>query len=370
MMADMLTLYRRHEKHCPHTKRSQVRCQCPVWIDGMRQGQRINHTMDTRDMAAARRELTRIESGSGTVTVPQLNEMLAAWLEELESRNLAAGTIEKHRQDVRAFTKWAAAEGISTAAACDLAAVRRYRDSWGFSAASAVKRIERTRQMWRFWIDHQWCTTNPAAKIKPPKCEPRPKKPYEDWEIAAMLAAVDASKRMDAYERRRMTAWLHVMRYTGMRVSDAVQLTPAAVRDGRVLLHQAKTGAPVSIPIPPLVENALEAIRDGNKPYFWSGEGTVRTRTANFSRTLLRIGKAAKVAKPSPHRFRTTFAVALLSRGVAAGRVAKLLGHKDSTIVEKHYAPWVQVMQDALEADVRRAYSQEFATPARPTPAN
>jgi len=155
-----------------------------------------------------------------------------------------------------------------------------------------------------------------------------------------------------------------------MRVSDAVQLTPAAVRDGRVLLHQAKTGAPVSIPIPPLVENALEAIRDGNKPYFWSGEGTVRTRTANFSRTLLRIGKAAKVAKPSPHRFRTTFAVALLSRGVAAGRVAKLLGHKDSTIVEKHYAPWVQVMQDALEADVRRAYSQEFATPARPTPAN
>ncbi len=82
----------------------------------------------------------------------------------------------------------------------------------------------------------------------------------------------------------------------------------------------------------------------------------------------MRIGKAAGVSRPSPHHFRTTFAVALLSRGVAAGRVAKLLGHKDSNIVEKHYAPWVKVMQDALEADIRRAYPAEFATPARHEP--
>jgi len=133
-----------------------------------------------------------------------------------------------------------------------------------------------------------------------------------------------------------MTAWRLVLRYTGLRVSDSVQLEPRSIRVGNLLIHQAKTGSPVSIPLPPLVLNALEAIRDGEKPYFWTGAGLVRTQTANLSRALCRIGRAAKVVRPSPHRFRTTFAVALLSRGVPARRVAKLLGHKDSTIVEKH----------------------------------
>lgn len=79
MILTMLSLYRRHEKNCPHSKRSQLRCQCPVWIDGKLNGKRKHHTLDTRDMVTARQMLTRIESGPGEpIKIPPLAEMVAA----------------------------------------------------------------------------------------------------------------------------------------------------------------------------------------------------------------------------------------------------------------------------------------------------
>jgi hypothetical protein len=40
-------------------------------------------------------------------------------------------------------------------------------------------------------------------------------------------------------------------------------------------------------------------------------------------------------------------------------RVAKLLGHKSTRITEAHYAPWVQALQDQLEADVRKIWAAQ-----------
>lgn len=49
----------------------------------------------------------------------------------------------------------------------------------------------------------------------------------------------------------------------------------------------------------------------------------------------------------------------LLLSGVPLERVLVLLGHSSIRVTERHYAPWVRSRQEQLEADLRRAWSQD-----------
>jgi integrase len=57
------------------------------------------------------------------------------------------------------------------------------------------------------------------------------------------------------------------------------------------------------------------------------------------------------------HRLRDTFAVALLLKGVPLQTVSILLGHTSSRTTEKHYSPWVQSRQIALEEAVKKTWA-------------
>ena len=70
----------------------------------------------------------------------------------------------------------------------------------------------------------------------------------------------------------------------------------------------------------------------------------------------LRIG-CPPVVGGHPHRFRDTFAVSLLLKGVSLESVSKLLGHTSIKVTERHYSPWVKARQDQLEADVKRTWA-------------
>ena len=74
---------------------------------------------------------------------------------------------------------------------------------------------------------------------------------------------------------------------------------------------------------------------------------------------LKRIFENAKIVKGHAHRFRDTFAVALLLEGVPMERVSILLGHTSIRVTERHYAPWVRSRQEQLEADVSRVWSSD-----------
>src|SRR5262249_1610447 len=50
-----------------------------------------------------------------------------------------------------------------------------------------------------------------------------------------------------------------------------------------------------------------------------------------------------------PHRFRDSFAVNMLSMGMLLQDVSRMLGHTNIATTQKHYAPYVPNLQDAIE---------------------
>jgi integrase len=157
-------------------------------------------------------------------------------------------------------------------------------------------------------------------------------------------------------ERKRLWALVPLLRYTGLRIQDAVTLSRDRTADGRLLLYTAKTGTPVYCPLPDFVANALEPLPNRNSQYFfWTGASKPASATAYWRRVLAGVFEEAEVRGGHPHRMRDTFAVEMLLSGVPLERVSILLGHQSIRVTERHYAPWVSARQGQLEADVRRA---------------
>ncbi|MGD0716213.1 MAG: site-specific integrase, partial [Gaiellaceae bacterium] len=140
--------------------------------------------------------------------------------------------------------------------------------------------------------------------------------------------ATPAEGKLNAH---RLKTLVLLMRYTGMRVSDAVMLTTERLDGKRLFLYTQKTGVPVYTVLPDSVLKALEATpRITAKNYFWSGQSKHESIAGLWEKRLKKVFDLAGVSKGEgnavSHRFRDTFAVELLLAGVPIERVSVLLG--------------------------------------------
>jgi|GEM_PF-2417025 len=243
--------------------------------------------------------------------------------------------------------------GLSCITDFDIDWVRRFRASWKNKNISARKKLEAFRAFFRFVHESGWIPTNPASHLKPPKITEPPTAPFTREEVASILKACDIYP--DKANAVRLRALIFLLRYSGLRIRDAVTLSRNLIQGDKLFLYTAKTGTAVYCPLPPFVVEALNAIR-ASAYFFWSGLSKPKSAVGDWQRGLKRLLILAGVPDGHAHRFRDTFSVELLLAGVPIERVSILLGHQSVRITEKQYAPWVRARQEQLEADVRRAW--------------
>jgi len=335
-------------------------------VDGTVGGVDVRKSLHTRDWQKAQDIVRQWEAEGQRVEEAQplkVKEACDKFMADAEARGLREPTLYKYRLLFRQLQDFAASEGIKFLCECDLDFLRRFRSSWPNKNIAARKKLEALRAFFRFCWESDWIKSNPASRLKPPKITDPPTMPFSREEVARLLAACDRYKggrgQWGRVNTQRLRALVLLLRFSGLRIRDAVTLRRDRVVNGKLLLYTAKTGTPVYCPLPDFVVAELE-LSSGTNPqfFFWSGEGKPKSCVGDWQRSLRKLFRLAGVSDGHAHRFRHTFATDLLLAGVPLDRVATLLGHTNSKITERHYAPWIRARQEQLEADVRRVWDQ------------
>jgi site-specific recombinase XerD len=282
---------------------------------------------------------------------------------DLNRRGLVPDTIRKYELLFRQMQAFAEAKGVRFLKEFDLM-LREFCATWTQGNNTALKKLERRRAFFRFAVESKWVTDNPATRIKNPKVKPSPTMPFSPEEMTNILAACDrypdSYGRVGQWNGRRLRALVLLLRFSGLRIGDAVCLGRDRVVGNKLFLYTAKTGTPVYCPLPDFVITALDAVERRNEQYlFWSGTSDKDGAARDYMRYLASLFRRAGVQGGHAHRFRDTFAVELLLAGVPLERVSVLLGHSSVRITEKHYAPWVLARQEQLELDVMKTWGRD-----------
>jgi integrase/recombinase XerD len=365
----VLTIYRRHRKNCKHRAkgRKHRHCQCPIWVDGFLSGQEIRESLKVRDWQRAQEVIREwdIEDRRGARPVRRpLSDCWKEFLIDLEARKLHESTVRKYKLLRLQMQDYGEKNGRSFIDEFDLSTLGMFRSGWKDGPRSSAKKLERMRAFFRFAQRRNWISDNPAIELKAPKVTLCPTLPFNNEEMRRILGATEQYKQeMPSHgieNGRRIRGLTLLLRYSGMRIGDAVNFTTERLEGNRVFLYTQKTGVAVNTVLPQFVVSALaETPRVTNKFFFWSGSGKLESIVRSWQTRLRRLFKLANIADGHAHRFRDTFAVELLLAGVPIERVSVLLGHQSVRITEKHYTPWVRSRQEQLEADLARAWSRD-----------
>jgi integrase/recombinase XerD len=367
----MLTLYRRHRKDCKHRAegRDWRRCRCPIWADGFLGGRDIRQSLKENNWERATETLQAWEGRGSVGDDPDarhiaIEQATKDFIADARARKLKESTIDRHRILFRQLEAFAAAEGMRYVEELDTPTLNRFRVSWkGNSGLADLKKLERLRSFFKFTQANGYTEQNPAAAIRNPKVRPNPTLPFGYEEMLAILAAaakgITNASTQGKNRALRLRALMLFLRYTGLRISDAVGCTVDRLQHGKLFLYTQKTGQHVYVPLPTFVVKELEAIpRVSERFWFCTGTGSIETCRKKWSESLAALFKEAGVDGHA-HQFRDTFAVELLKAGTPIERVSIFLGHSSVKITEKHYSPWNKARQDQAEADVARSWATD-----------
>lgn len=397
--------YTRHLQSCPHRRaKNHNACSCPKWLyTRLEGGEKKRTSLNTPSWAEAQRMATdRLRSMDPEIAAARavteqheasLVTVKAAcdlWLERVARDLGKEGSYEQYSVVSKELQNWARDMGIVHVQEVTSLQLGRWYGSRHWTKRSLSTRRQRwvmVRSMFRYWHEHKVTPDNVAATVRPVKSNgDHVQGPYSDEQIETVLRQVEGDSRLRAF--------VLLLLHTGCDVMDAVLFEPARIRDylveGREVsvyrYKRVKTKVEAVVPlsadvtaalrsVPKLAENPpavpfrdprLKLVSDRNA---WSLRIRQALKTANVKwvelPTLDDHGRP-KRKQANCKQFRHTFAVRQLRAGQRPEEVAKMLGHVNTDMVRKHYAPWVEEMDQAHISRVVRNWTGMNGNGANP----
>ena len=263
--------------------------------------------------------------------------MIDEFLKYLGSETGAsAHTVRAYGSDLRLWCDFAAAGGAPDLAAVTLDDLRAWIASMaaaGVAARSLRRRVQALRALYAWAMRRKGLTVNPAAELTPARIpHPLPSFIRPDETAAVLDAGFDA----DDFEEARAHTIMLLLYATGMRASELTGLRDADVDTVRCELKVlGKRNKERIIPFAEEVKTTIEqyrAVRDltvGFTPEYFvvrpSGEPLYYSLLNRIVHSQL--DGAVHSAKRSPHVLRHSFATDMLNNGADLNAVQRLLGH-------------------------------------------
>ena len=276
---------------------------------------------------------------------------------DLRARQLSPRTVEFYAWKLPQFFTWCEGQGVVNFSELTSTHIKTYlihQAESGLADYTVRGSAMAIRAFCRFVAREGLATVNPFDGVRMPK---------EPDRVLPAFSKADVQKLLKAAKNHRDRALIMVMLDTGMRAAEAMALRGADVNtdNGEITIRKGKgnRGRLVYLGAKAQKQLLLYFIRRGtpeaNEPVFRNentGKGSLsRSRFFKLSKEL---GRRAGVTPCTPHRFRRTFALTMARAGVNIHMIARLMGHKDITVLKRYL--------DITPDDLREAHRQ--ASPA------
>ncbi|MEM8826971.1 MAG: tyrosine recombinase XerC [Pseudomonadota bacterium] len=272
------------------------------------------------------------------LTKSEIAALIGDWCRTLtEHERRSPETVRAYRATLMRFARFLTghlgaapdAAALSRLEMPDFRAYLAHRKAQALAARSLARDVSALKSFFRWarrarGIDCAAIRTLSAPRV--PRRVPRPLTPTEALDVAAVPVEADWTQLRDA-------AVLLLLYGAGLRIAEALALTPAAIGTDRMRVT-GKRQKMRDVPLLPQVAEAITAYRRAcphdltrDAPLFRGARGgpltpgTVRTRM-RAARVALGLPESA-----TPHALRHSFATHLLARGADLRAIQELLGH-------------------------------------------
>jgi integrase/recombinase XerD len=251
-------------------------------------------------------------------------------IEDLQIRNLAVNTQESYVQQVSLFAR----HFKKSPELLGPEQIRAYQvfltNEKKLSTGSIIVAISALRFLYRVTLKKDWSFRDII---------PAPKKPQT---LPIVLSPEEVLQFLDCVRSRKHRAILTTCYAAGLRISEAVALTPPAIDSKRMVLRveQGKGRKDRYVMLSPkLLQNLREWWRV-ERPQHWLFPGDKPGQHISKSAVELECRQAhriCKIPKPiTPHSLRHAFAVHLLESGTDIRKIQLLLGHRSLATTAKY----------------------------------
>jgi integrase/recombinase XerC len=275
-------------------------------------------------------------------TAPDAARAIMAWLTYLASeRRAAAKTVEAYRRDIGQFMAFLSGHLGGSPALKDLAALtpsdfRAFmakRRSHDIGSRSLARQLSAIRAFYRH-AERRGILHNPALSVlRTPKIAHSVPKPLSAPAASALVKADALDNGAEAWIAARDAAVLTLLYGCGLRISEALGLTPSQMaREPLTII--GKGGKARIVPLLPVARAAVERYLslcpfplDPKAPLF-RGEKGGPLNARNIQLLIARLrGAFGLPDTATPHALRHSFATHLLTSGADLRTIQELLGH-------------------------------------------
>jgi site-specific recombinase XerD len=227
------------------------------------------------------------------------------------------------------------------------------------SASSIMVAVAALRFLYKVTLKRDWDIRQVVPGCRKPQ------------KLPVILSREEVGRFLDAVGNLKYRVILTVCYATGLRISEAVRLTPAVIDSQRMTIHvQAGKGRKDRYVM--LSPRLLDILRDywrqaRPKEWLFPGERSGQPLTPAAVEDVCRqVRRDANLAKPvTPHSLRHAFAVHLLEAGTDLRTIQLLLGHSDlATTVRYLHLATSRVCATASPLDALQQASPVVAVPA------
>ncbi|SCX09607.1 Tyrosine recombinase XerC [Agrobacterium sp. DSM 25558] len=278
-----------------------------------------------------------------TFANPDLLSERQSWLGALEGeRRLSDNTVEAYERDTRQFLMFMTGylghptriNDVSNLRAVDLRAFLASRRKEGAGARSLGRHLAGLRSFLRYLEKKGLVNAAGATAMRSPKQPKSLPKPLTDRQ-ALTITTTEAQLSEEPWIAARNAAVLALLYGCGLRISEALSLTPADLTSGTRSLRVTGKGNKMRIvPLLPVVLEAVDAYRalcpyplPTDEPLFVGARGA-KLQPAIIQREMQKLrGAFGLPENATPHALRHSFATHLLAGGGDLRTIQELLGH-------------------------------------------